>query len=179
MKKALVIIGVVLIIFSTISIVNVTQGQSGAGLYGMLTFYLIMLVISGTLIYFGIRKPKEIRETQKAETKTNEKLKNLKDLYIQGILTKEEYETKSKTLNENTAKSNLKSTPEYKKLKSLYEDGILTKDEFENKTENLEINTGQPKESQSRAYTIGEKLIVAFYIVIFVVLVIVLVNGWW
>ena len=100
MKKALVIIGVALIIFSTISIVDVTEGQSGAGLYGMLTFYLIMLIISGTLIYFGTKESKDKNnyKTQLNTPKSDKYQSNfqtLKDLHEQGLLTDDEYYQKS------------------------------------------------------------------------------------
>ena len=151
MKKGLVITGIALIIFSTISIINVTEGQSGAGLYGMLTFYLIMLTISGVLIYFGARQKKEntlhsgdVRETNQS-SKYNDNYEILKDLHKKGILTDDEYYEKSAKLKSETLQSEIKQTPEYKKLKSLYNNGILTEEEFINKTKNISYDVNQKK----------------------------------
>ena len=141
MKKGLVITGIALIIFSTISIINVTEGQSGAGLYGMLTFYLIMLIISGALIYIGLRKKRTIRIRDKRginqPSKKYDSHQTLKDLHKQGILTDDEYYEKSNKLKSDTLQSEIEQTPEYRKLKSLYDDGILIKAEFDKKVNEI------------------------------------------
>ena len=139
MKKALVIIGIVLIIFSTISIIDVTKGQSGAGLYGMLTGYLIALIISGTLIYFGTKETKKQRIYNNQTEKYKSNNQTLKELHEQGILTDDEYYEKSAKLKSEKLQTELKLTDEYKKLKSLLDDGILTKQEFDKKVDKMNL----------------------------------------
>ena len=143
MKKGLVITGIALIIFSTISIVNVTEGQSGAGLYGMLTFYIIMLIVSSILIYLGARDTKEKGKYFKNKKDINQSsnydnnYQSLKDLHNQGILTDDEYYEKTAKIKSERLQSEIKQTTEYQKLKSLFNEGILTKDEFDKKVDEI------------------------------------------
>lgn len=139
MKKTLTIVGILLIVFSTISTINVTRGHSGAGLYGMLTFYVITLLIGGSLIYFGTKK--NVSSSEKVTSKIDNKLQKLKDLYNDGYLTSDEYYEKTTKIKSEKLQKSLKQTTEYKKLKSLYDDGILTREEFESKIRILKNKT--------------------------------------
>lgn len=136
--------GVVLFILATISFINVSEGHSGAGLWGMITFYAIMIVISGTLIFFGTRKPKEERIKDKEQKiinteneNYNSKIESLTELKNKEILTEEEYNEKIKNLENLKSEAQLKLSDDYKKLKSLFDDGILTEQEFKSKIEIL------------------------------------------
>ena len=188
MKKALLITGIGLIIFSTISIINITEGQSGAGLYGMLTFYLIMLLVSGILIYFGTRETKKknyfrtqintnqsnTNQSNTNQSNTNQSNKydsnhqNLKELHEQGVLTDDEYYEKSALLKMERLERELKLMPEYEKLKSLYDEKILTKKEFDKKVEKIsKNNTIKSKQysSDNLNFNIADDLSEGFYLI--------------
>lgn len=163
MKKTLTVIGVLLIIFATISIIDVTQGQSGAGLYGMLTGYIIMLIISGVLIYFGSRSDNVTKVLVRDEI--DDKLEKLRDLYYDGYLTQDEFNQKSAKLKADKTKKEVEQTAEYKKLKDLYDDGILTKEEFESKVQKLSTSQSgflfrKIKEGNSRRIGVYEEYII-------------------
>ncbi len=64
-------------------------------------------------------------------------LSNLKE---KGILTQEEYNEKTKILNQEILETKIKESEEYRQLKSLFELGVLTKEEFENKVKLLSNN---------------------------------------
>lgn len=82
----------------------------------------------------GLRKnSKEYKED--AETKL--KYKNLKDLHDVGILTEEEYKSKTEVLDIDLLDKYTKQTDEYIKLKSLHESGLLTQQEFDKKIQIL------------------------------------------
>lgn len=104
----------------------------------------IVFVVSG---YLKNRKTKQQKAIEKKSVSQQEsfnvKINSLKQLKEKGILTDQEYESKTKKLEEDNLTKSLENYEEYKQLEALYEDGILTKEEFESKVEILKnkINT--------------------------------------
>lgn len=147
MKNIKIIIGVILAILATKSFVDISEGHSGAGLGGMITFYVIMLIISGLLIYSGVKKPKKQNRLNKENDNINDKINSLKELRDKEILTEEEYNEKIKNLENLKSDEEVKLSEDYKKLKSLFNDGILNKQEFESKVEILKEKLGEEEVS--------------------------------
>jgi hypothetical protein len=141
LKTAKVIIGLVVGFFATITMFQMFFEETGAGLYGALSGYAVIIAICIWLVYSGAKDDSKTKVLQKEKNKvTNpnyDKSLALKQLKDKGILTEQEYEEKLKKLVEDDLEKSLEGYNEYKQLKSLYNDGILTKDEFESKVEYL------------------------------------------
>ena len=69
----------------------------------------------------------------KGETKPLSKLDSLINLKEKGILSEDEYNEKTKIVNQEIKEKRLKETEEYKQLESLLNSQLLTREEFENK----------------------------------------------
>ena len=59
MKTFKTIIGIILILFGTITVIQMSSEERGAGLLGVFTGYAIILAISIWLLYSANKKPKE------------------------------------------------------------------------------------------------------------------------
>jgi hypothetical protein len=154
MKTAKVIIGLVVGFFATITMFHMFFEETGAGLYGALSGYAVIMAICIWLVYSGAKdnsKTKVPNRNNKNVTNPNyDKSSTLKELKDKGILTEQEYEVKIKKLIEDDLEKSLEDYNEYKQLKSLYNDGILTKDEFENKVEFLKNKIRSNKEDRNK-----------------------------
>ena len=156
MKTLKVLIGVVLALFSTITIFEMFSEESGAGLFGAISGYVLIMAIAVWLIYSALKDDK-INITN-ADTKVNyksdETFHNLSDLKQKGILTDEEYSQKVSKINADKNEQELKNSVEYKQLKSLLDSGVLTKEEFESKIKLLKIKPSDIKENTLKKYDI-------------------------
>ncbi len=82
----------------------------------------------------SVRKAEENVKLKEIEKNLeHNKLKSLLNLYEKGILTKLEYEQKSKKVKENIENQEIKKTRDYWELKGLMESGVLTQQEFNEK----------------------------------------------
>ena len=149
MKTIKVIIGIIIAFFSTKTIFEMYNEESGAGLFGAFLGYVIFMAIAIWLIYSGskdeITKAKNvnfenIENSVKNYDKNRTNIANLKDLKEKGILTEEEFNLKVEKIEAEKTEQNLKNSIEYKQLKNLFESGVLTKEEFESKIKRLSTN---------------------------------------
>ena len=149
MKTIKVIIGIIIAFFSTKTIFEMYNEESGAGLFGAFSGYIIFMAIAIWLIYSGskdeITKAKNVNfENSENSVKNYDKnitnIANLKDLKEKGILTEEEFKSKVEKIEAEKTEQNLKNSIEYKQLKGLFESGVLTKEEFESKIKRLNTN---------------------------------------
>ena len=139
MKTIKVIIGIIIAFFSTKTIFEMYNEESGAGLFGAFSGYIIFMAIAIWLIYSGskdeVTKVKNVNLENAANSaknydKNRTDIDNLKDLKEKGILTEEEYNQKANKIEAEKAEQKLKSSTEYKQLKSLLDSGILSQEEF-------------------------------------------------
>lgn len=140
MKTVKVIIGLVVGFFATTTMFQMFFEESGAGLFGAVTGYVIIMTICIWLVYSGLKsKNVMVQETviKQESGNTHKQIENLKDLRDQNILTKEEFDFKVKTINNAKEERALKQTDEYKKLLELLDNGILSQAEFKDKVEIL------------------------------------------
>lgn len=149
MKTIKVIIGIIIAFFSTKTIFEMYNEESGAGLFGAFSGYIIFMAIAIWLIYSGskdeVTKVKNVNLENAANSaknydKNRTDIDNLKDLKEKGILTEEEYNQKANKIESEKKEENLKNSQEYKQLKSLFDNGVLTKEEFESKIKRLSTN---------------------------------------
>lgn len=166
MKIVKVIIGLVVGFFATITMFQMFSEESGAGLYGALTGYIIIMAICVWLVYSG-SKDKEVMvektfNKQSNSTVYENRIESLKELKEKGLLTEQEYEEKIKKVVDDNITKSLEDYTEYKQLKTLYEDDILTKEELETKVEilrsklrakNTEEEKGEPYFEELRSFT--------------------------
>lgn len=140
MKTLKVVIGSVLALFSTITIFEMFSEENGAGLFGAISGYVLIMAIAVWLIYSGLKDNKiKIKNTNaKVNYKADDSLQNLSDLKQKGIITDEEYKNKIDKIEAEKIKHNLKNSVEYKQLKNLLDNGILSKEEFECKIQLLQ-----------------------------------------
>lgn len=154
MKTAKVIIGLVVGFFATITMFQMFFEETGAGLYGALSGYAVIIAICIWLVYSGTKDDSKTkvpnRNNKNVAHPISDKSSTLKELKDKGILTEQEYEEKLKKLVEDDLEKSLENYNEYKQLKSLYNDGILTKDEFENKVEFLKNKLRSDKEDRNK-----------------------------
>lgn len=164
MKTIKVIIGIIIAFFSTKTIFEMYNEESGAGLFGAFSGYIILMAIAIWLIYSGskdeITKVKNVNlendtNSVKNYDKNRTDIANLKDLKEKGILTEEEFKSKVEKIEAEKTEQNLKNSTEYKQLKSLFESGVLTKEEFESKIiklkpelPNLNLNSESSNENK-------------------------------
>jgi hypothetical protein len=145
MKNAKLLIAFILSIFSTVAMVEIYQESQGAELWGAVTGYIVILVISAGLIYST--QHKEIKEQKRKEKIFQKehiikndiyvKKANLKNLKDKEILTEIEYQDKISALENSEREIAIQKTIEYKQLKSLLKSDVLTKKEFKSKLEVL------------------------------------------
>ena len=149
MKTIKVIIGIIIAFFSTKTIFEMYNEESGAGLFGAFSGYIIFMAIAIWLIYSGskdeVTKVKNVNLENAANSaknydKNRTDIDNLKDLKEKGILTEEEYNQKANKIESEKKEENIKNSQEYKQLKSLFDNGVLTKEEFESKIKRLSTN---------------------------------------
>jgi hypothetical protein len=154
MKTIKVIIGIIIAFFSTKTIFEMYNEESGAGLFGAFSGYIIFMAIAIWLIYSGskdeVTKVKNVNlenDTNSAKNydKNRTDIANLKDLKEKDLLTDEEYNKKVSKIEQEKKEENLKNSQEYKQLKSLLDSGILTKDEFDDKL--IVLKTLKPTKS--------------------------------
>ena len=154
MKNLKIIIGIVLIVFGTITIIQMYNEESGAGLFGAFTGYVVFLIISIWLIYSATRKQntsnnkigssvfnksiaKEKNESEKTRLTSKEQKHSIQILKDKGVLTESEYQEKIDIINEQTIIDKIHKSTEYRNLKKVYESDLLTKKQFDEKTNKL------------------------------------------
>jgi len=151
MKTAKVIIGLVVGFFATITISQMFFEETGAGLYGALSGYVVIIAICIWLIYSGAKvdsKARVIKSSSKNVTNsTFDKSSSLKDLKEKGLLTEQEYKEKLVKVENENAKTQIKETSEYQQLKDLLDNEVLTKEEFKFKIEKLKSVLRKERES--------------------------------
>ena len=144
MKILKIVIGIILAIASISVMAEMANEESGAGLGGAITGFLIIGGLAAWLIYSGLSVEKTVIKQNpfKKETIINpnndglQQLKeNLQRLKESDIITIEEYNSKLKQINEKDFNERVKNTSEYLQLKNLYDKGFFDKTEFENKIE--------------------------------------------
>jgi len=144
MKILKIVIGIILAIASISVMAGMANEESGAGLGGAITGFLIIGGLAAWLIYSGLSVEKTVIKQNpfKKETIINpnndglQQLKeNLQRLKESDIITIEEYNSKLKQINEKDFNERVKNTSEYLQLKNLYDKGFFDKTEFENKIE--------------------------------------------
>lgn len=148
------IIGVILILFGTITIVQMSGQESGAGLFGAFAGYLILLAISIWLLYSANKKEKLSKFVQQKTEITNnnfDKIEALRNLKEQDILNENEFNDKISKLENAEIQLNIEKTTEFKQLKGLLNSSVLTKEEFESK---YQILLKKYKELSEFGYTI-------------------------
>lgn len=171
MKTVKVIIGLVVGFFATTTMFQMFFEESGAGLYGAVTGYVIIMTICIWLVYSGSKnKEVMVQETVNKQESDNiyKQITNLKHLRDEGILTEEEYSQKQETISKSNLDNELKNSDDYKKLKELYESGILTKEEFNEKTETLRLKLAnlrqKQKEEEKLGFTVTEEISEGYYV---------------
>jgi hypothetical protein len=176
MRTFKIIIGIVLGLFSLITIVQVAGEESGAGLAGAITGFIIFEGIAIWLIYSATNKNLEVINNQNPTKSYNPEVflndkENLSDLRRNGILTEEEYDKKLEEIQNTNLEVQIKLTDDYKKLKSLFDNGVLTKDEFESKILVLKMmlkSTEQTKKTYSeneKEFTVTEEISEGYYVI--------------
>lgn len=166
MKTVKVIIGLVVGFFATTTMFQMFSEESGAGLYGAVTGYVIIMAICIWLVYSGSKnKEVMVQETviKQESDNTHKQIENLKHLRDQNILTKEEFDFKVKTINIAKEERLLKQTVEYKKLQELFDNGILSQAEFKDKVEILKSKIAKETILSEPIKNIGESDIIGHW----------------
>jgi hypothetical protein len=154
MKVFKTIVGVTLILFGTITVIQLSREESGAGLTGVLTGYSILMIISIWLIYSANKKngkqdnrnlknesnQKVYKDEQSiAKSSFEEQKESLDILKDKGLLNEPEYLKKLHLVEEKISLEELHESSEYSSLKVLFDGGLLTKAEFDEKTKLLRL----------------------------------------
>ncbi|APY09530.1 hypothetical protein BWZ20_15000 [Winogradskyella sp. J14-2] len=153
MKNFKIILGIVLIVFGTITIIQMASEERGAGLGGALSGYVIILGISIWLIYsankvksnsenslnlnFKEQKTNHYKQNKPIKSSINEQKENLKILKNEGVLSDTEYEEKIDIINNQIILEKVNKLIEYKSLKKVLDSDLLSKEQFEEKTDKL------------------------------------------
>ncbi|NCP85534.1 MAG: hypothetical protein GW809_08985 [Bacteroidetes bacterium] len=154
MKTFKTIIGIILILFGTITVIQMSSEERGAGLLGVFTGYAIILAISIWLLYSANKKPKETNSeigssffdnnknnyTKQQSTKklsTKEQKQSLQILKDKGVLNETEYQEKINIIDEQIIIDKIHKSTEYQNLKNVYESELLTKEQFDEKVNKL------------------------------------------
>jgi hypothetical protein len=135
MKTFKNIVAVVLILFGTITIIQMSSEESGSGFFGAFTGYIVIIGLSIWLLYSANKKkqsPKDFKVLSN-DNYSKDNISSLRELREKDILTAKEYEEKLEKIQMVEFEETLKKSDEYSKLKSLHENGILSKSEFEEK----------------------------------------------
>ena len=148
MKTIKHISGLIIGFFSTTTIIEMFNNESGADLYGAITGYIIIMILSIWLVFscsrecnnsnLKVKKDEKIslaeQNKQRLLTLSKENLRKLKE---SNILTQEEYDSKLSQITKKDFEEKVTKTNEYILLKNLYDSGLLDKIEFEEKTKIL------------------------------------------
>ena len=148
MKIFKIVIGIILIFFGTVTVIQMLNEERGAGLLGVFTGYAIILIISIWLIYSSVKKPNETKDLTRNLFSTTSQQKNnnlsiidqkqsLEILRDKGVLNESEYEEKLNILEEQLILKKVQSLSEYLNLKKLCDSDLLSKEQFENKIKSL------------------------------------------
>lgn len=152
MKQFKTILGIILILFGTITIIQMASEERGAGLFGAFTGYIIILGISIWLLYSANKKDNEnkikIRTTffvqNKKTVEDNTKQLSIEEqkqsiliLKDKGLLSESEFQEKISIVNEKIILEELYQSSEYLNLKKLYESEILSENEFKQKIQTI------------------------------------------
>ncbi len=116
----------------------------------VLMFFIILpplqwLSILIVLLYNNTREnntetKKTERKIEQLKTSLDSSINHLKELYEQGIISKEKYEEKCVAIEVEKINQDLKNSIEYKKLVKLFNSNILTIQEFQDATEEVKKN---------------------------------------
>jgi len=145
MREFKIILGLILIAVSLFTFGTTYEQYRGEEIYGALTVFILLIIIGGGLIYSTQHtKIQEEKRKEKAYFKEraiineiSKKEENLINLRDKGILSEEEFSSKSSQLHADRVKTEVEKTEEYRQLNYLYESNILSKQEFDSKVELL------------------------------------------
>jgi len=165
MKIFKIIIAIVLIVFGTVTIIQMSIEESGSGLYGAFTGYAILMIISILLLYSANKEQDNTRKLSTNEQKQTlqkninltfeEQKESLKKLRKSELLTEDEYKTKIEEINENSLNNKVKSSEEYQELLKLKNEGLFNTVQF---NEKIEIITSKLKEKYKEEPIVSEEI---------------------
>lgn len=166
MKTAKNIIASIILIFGTITIIQISSEESGAGLLGAFCGYAILFVISIWIFY----KANTTKKINNPKGSAFEKLKTLKTLRNSGLLNEEEYSNKRELVGSEINKIRVKESQEYRKTKELFDSGILTEIEFNRMTKSIEKNLAPNDTSVDGQLNEDNSIIVWGIVIIFFII---------
>lgn len=145
MRNFKIIVGFFLIGISIYTFLEMYPNEYGAGLWGVATGTVIIILIGAALIYSTQhkiikeekRKEAEYKKERSIINEISEKEENLINLRDKDILSEEEFKSKMSKIHQDRTKTELKKTKEYLQLQQLYRSKILTGEEFDSKVDLL------------------------------------------
>lgn len=171
------IIASILVIFGTITIIEMYSEEYGAGFFGAFCGYIIVLSVSFWLFYSANKK----NTKSNPKVSIGNKLTNLENLRKTGLVTNEEYLTKSNLINSELNNVRIQESKEYKDALSLFDGKVLTEEEFKRiiatinikfNQENRELNI-EPERKDGAVIVLGSLFILFLIFLYFTV-----VLGW-
>ncbi len=177
MKAMKNIIASVLVIFGTIIIIQISFEESGASLFGAFCGYVMLLSISIGIFYSANKK----NTKSNPKVSISEKLTNLESLRKRGLVTDEEYLSKSNLINSDLKSIRIQESKEYKEALSLFDNKVLSEEEFKRivatiksklKDDNNELNI-EPENNDGAVIVLG-----LLFILLLIFLYFTVVLGW-
>lgn len=156
MRSLKKLIAIILIVFGTYTVVQMSTEEHGAGLSGAFTGYFIIIGIAIWLIYSANKSRKNKQHPSQTNLLIANDYKNspnnnreiLFNLKKKGIISEDEFNNKFNQVMESELQLELEKAEDYQQLKKLLNSNILTKEEFEKKIEVLRNMIKRKKERE-------------------------------